>query len=81
MKEKGSAVGKNSIINYIIIKGPEKIKDRARLIDETTLKEIDTNYYIHNQVISLIEPIFHIFGVEKETLLKEEEQSGLEGFV
>lgn len=81
MKRMGYPVGPGSIIKYIIVKGGEKIRDRARLINEVKQNNYDGNYYINHQIIPAVERIFNIFGYTKEDLLGEKKQSKLGKFL
>ena len=81
MEKKGLPVGAGSLIKYVIVKGKEKIRDRARLPDEVSQGDYDPDYYIEHQVIPAVERIFNIIGFTKEDLSEEKSQSKLAGFM
>ncbi len=80
MKSKGIEVGPGSLIKYVITTGKDRIGDRARLIDEISQNDYDSDYYINNQVIPAVDRILAIFGYEKEDILSEKKQSRLDSF-
>ncbi|MBD3309915.1 DNA polymerase [Candidatus Woesearchaeota archaeon] len=80
MKNKDIPVGPGSIIKFVIIKGTDKIRDRARLVEETEQKDYDSEYYINNQVVPAVSRIFSVLGVEQDQLLDEGKQSKLGKF-
>ena len=80
MKKQGLHVGPGTMIKYIIIRGSEKIRDRARLASEVSQKEYDPNYYINNQIIPSVERIFNVIGFKKDDLLITKDQSNLGKF-
>lgn len=79
MKAQGYPVGQGSIIKFVIIKGNEIIRERARLLEEVSQNDYDSGYYINNQVIPAVERIFDVIGIRKERLL-DAEQSKLDKF-
>jgi DNA polymerase, archaea type len=81
MKEKGFNVKPGTIIKYIIVKGSDKISKRVKLPEDTTQYEYDPEYYINNQLISALEPIFRILDISKEELLEEKDQSKLDKYI
>lgn len=80
MKNKGIPVGPGTPVQYVIVSGKEKIRDRARLPEEVTQKDYDSEYYINNQVIPGVDRIFDVLGrkIIDEVLAKE--QSKLQSF-
>lgn len=78
MKDLGIHVVPGSIINYIVIPGKGRIKDRSVLPNETD--DYDPDYYINNQIIPAVDKIFDALGYNVEELLKDKEQSGLHEF-
>ena len=79
MKAQGYPVGQGSIIKFVIIKGNDIIRERARLLEEVSQNDYDSGYYINNQVIPAVERIFDVIGIRKERLL-DAEQSKLDKF-
>lgn len=80
LKEQGINVRAGSIITYLIVEGKEKIRDRARLLQEVKGKDYDADYYINNQVVPAVEKIFNVFGFDVKELLEIKEQSKLKKF-
>jgi len=80
MKRQGKQVRPGTVIKYIIVKGAEKIRDRANLPEEVKQKDYDPDYYINNQVVPAVERIFNVLGYKKEELLEAKEQSKLKKF-
>lgn len=80
MKKQGIPVGPGSVIEYVIIGGKDKIRDRARLPDEVTQKDYDSDYYINNQVIPGVEKLFEVLGRNVAEEAVEKEQSKLQKF-
>ncbi|RLE39316.1 hypothetical protein DRJ17_01185 [Candidatus Woesearchaeota archaeon] len=80
MSARGIMVGPGSMIRYVIVKGNEKIRDRARLVDEVSQDDYDPVYYVNNQVIPAVEQILNIVGYGRDDLLEDKDQSKLESF-
>lgn len=80
MKQQGADVSAGMIIKYVITKGKEKIRDRAKLPDEVKQEDYDPDYYIDNQVVPAVEKIFEVLGYSKEELSRKEGQKKLEKF-
>jgi len=80
MREHGLDVRQGSVIKYIIVEGKGRIRDKARLIQEVSEKDYDSDYYINNQVIPALEKIFGVFDVDVKELLQTKEQSRLKKF-
>ncbi len=88
MIEMGKPVFPGNFVEYIISnmnsnnKGnkPEKgtIGERAKMPDEVTIKNIDFDYYIHNQILAALESIFDVFDVNISEFDKD--QSDLTSF-
>ncbi|MBS7288876.1 MAG: DNA polymerase II, partial [Candidatus Freyarchaeota archaeon] len=58
-------------IGYIITRGIEKISDRAYPYSLVKLEQVDTEYYITNQVIPAAMRVLEHFGVKEEALLRK----------
>lgn len=80
MEQQGMSVSPGSMIRYVIVKGKEKIRDRARLPHEAKAKDYDAEYYINNQIIPSVERIFEALGYGKEHFTKKGGQKKLDGF-
>jgi len=68
LKEKGLEIGAGFMIKYVVTKGKEKIRDRAKLPEDVKEGGYDADYYIENQVIPAVERIFNVLGYTKEDL-------------
>ncbi len=82
MINKGIPVGPGSLIKYVITKGKikEKIRDRAKLPEEISKDDYDSDYYINNQIIPSVEKIFEVLGFEKDDLINSLNQSKLDTY-
>jgi DNA polymerase I len=80
MLGKDIKVGPGTVVKYIIIQGNEKIRDRARLPEEVSDNDYDSDYYINNQIIPSVEKIFEILGYTKEDILENKSQNKLDKF-
>jgi len=74
MELKGLDVKPGTSIKYIIGKGKGLIREKAKLLEES--EGYDEEYYINNQIIPVVEGIFEVFGVDKESLVKEQRKLG-----
>jgi DNA polymerase, archaea type len=80
MQEQGIPVGSGSVIKYVVVKGEERISDRARLPEEVKEGEYDPDYYINNQIIPAVEKIFDVFNYDSKELSAEKTQKKLDSF-
>ena len=80
LKNKGVVVGPGSMISYVVTQGKDRIRDRARLPDEVSADEYDSDYYINNQVIPAVEKIFEVIGYSKDDLTASKHQKKLDKF-
>jgi DNA polymerase elongation subunit (family B) len=80
MKNKGMNIGAGMLIKYVVTKGKGSISNRAKLPEEITTDDIDSEYYINNQVIPAIEQIFKVIGYSKDDLLESKDQKKLDKF-
>ena len=80
MEKKGIPVGPGSVIEYVIIGGKEKIRDRARLLEEVEQGDYDSVYYVDNQVIPAVEKIFEVLGKDIKDTISSKDQSKLGEF-
>ena len=71
----GLPIGAGTLIEYIIIKGKEKlIRERARMPDEVKEGGYDPDYYIDNQIMPRIEGILGVFGITQDQLKELKKQ-------
>lgn len=80
LRNKGMSVGPGTIIEYVVARGSDIIRNRARLPEEISQKEYDAEYYISHQVVPSVDRIFAVLGYKKEELLDNKEQKKLSGF-
>ncbi|MFC1698242.1 DNA-directed DNA polymerase [Nanoarchaeota archaeon] len=80
MKNAGIKVGPGSLIRFVIVKGKDRISDRARFISEVKEGDYDPEYYINNQLVPAVEQIFNVLGYSKDDLLASKDQSKLDSF-
>ena len=81
LKEQNKEVAPGDIISYVVTTKGTKIRDKARLPEETNQDEYDANYYIENQVVPATEQILELIGVRKEELLRSHQQNTLGDFL
>ncbi len=70
MKEKGEEVEPGTIIMFVISKKGERISDKAIPYEWAQISDIDTDYYIHHQVLPAALRVLSVFNVKEEDLLK-----------
>ncbi len=80
MNAQGKKVGIGSTISYIITVGKDRIRDRARMLEEVNEGDYDPDYYIYNQVVPSIERIFNVFGINIFDYVESKSQSKLDKF-
>jgi DNA polymerase, archaea type len=80
MRKKGIDVGPGSTIEFVITKTGKKIRDKAKLPSEVTIKDYDPDYYVNNQVVPAVEKIFEVLGYSKEDISENKEQGKLDKF-
>ncbi len=78
---KGKRIEPGMIIGYIITKKGGSISDKAELAEFVEEGNYDAEYYINNQVIPAILPIFETLGYSEKDLRKGEAQKTLFDFV
>ena len=69
LKNKGEDVGPGSMIKFIVAEGAGKIRDKAKLPEETKEGGYDADYYINHQIIPSVERIFDVLGYKKDDLV------------
>lgn len=81
MKEQGRDVFPGSIVQFVIIKGKGKIRDKVRLPEEVNQEDYDPEYYINNQILPAVERILAVLGFSKEDFAQDKVQSTLGSFI
>ncbi len=66
--EKGIPVGEGSVIGFVIERGKGSISERAQPIELANLANVDTDYYINNQILPASLRILKVLGVKEEDL-------------
>ena len=66
---KGIPVNAGSVVGFVIEKGPGSISEKAQPIEFADLKKIDTDYYVHHQILPASLRILKVLGVGEEKLL------------
>ncbi len=66
---KGIPVNAGSVVGFVIEEGSGSISQKAQPIEFADLKRIDTDYYIHRQVLPASLRILKVLGVGEEKLL------------
>ena len=66
---KGIPANEGSVVGFVIEKGSGSISEKAQPIEFADLKRIDTDYYIHHQVLPASLRILKVLGVGEEKLL------------
>lgn len=80
MKERGRPIGPGAIIMFVIREGSGSISERAEPFEDVTIKKVDVNYYINNQIIPAAMRVLEVLGVTKEELTGSGKQLGLKRF-
>ena len=80
LKRMGRYVGEGSVIMYVITKGKGSISERAEPFDAVSLEDIDTEYYIENQIIPAALRVLSTLGVDGRSLKGKGYQRSLTGF-
>jgi len=76
-EERGRPVAEGSMIIYVIVKGKGSISSRAEPIEDVKIGNVDSDYYISNQVVPAALRILAAMGVSQERLLGQ----GLQRFL
>ena len=69
MREKGEEVEPGTIIIFVISKKGETISEKAIPFEWASLTDIDTDYYIHHQIIPAALRILAVFDIKEEDLI------------
>ncbi len=79
-RRRGKRVDVGTIIGYIITKRGGSISDKAELAEFVEEGDYDAEYYVNNQVIPAVLPIFETLGYSEKDLKKGEAQKTLFDF-
>lgn len=80
MIELGKLVQPGMMIEYIVVKGAGRIRDKVKLPEECSQSEYDGEYYVQNQVIPAIERILGVFGLNIDDFTSTTKQKSLGSF-
>jgi len=80
MHERGKLVGEGSIIAFVITKRGSSISEKAEPAEDATIEDIDTDYYIKNQIIPAATRVLSAFNITESELLSGVKQVGLHKF-
>ncbi len=61
-------MSEGSVIGFVIEKGKGSISERAQPIELANLENVDTEYYINNQIIPASLRILKVLGVKEEEI-------------
>lgn len=67
----GGRLEAGSKVGYVVVRGEGKISDRAYPYSLVKPEEVDSDYYIHNQVIPAAMRVLEHFGIKEDALLKK----------
>ena len=65
---RGIPVSEGSVIGFVIEKGQGSISERAQPIEFARLENVDTDYYINNQIVPASLRILKVLGVKEEEI-------------
>ena len=65
---KGIPVKAGSVVEFVIEKGSGSISEKAQPFEFADLKQIDTDYYIHHQILPASLRILKVLGVDEKRL-------------
>jgi DNA polymerase I/DNA polymerase-2 len=81
LREMGFPVGEGMVIGFIITKGSGSISDRAMPAEFVKIKDFDTEYYIHNQILPASLRVLKALGYTKEDVITGKIQKELTRFL
>ncbi|MGD6934567.1 MAG: DNA-directed DNA polymerase [Candidatus Bathyarchaeia archaeon] len=85
LASKGWRLTTGDKVGYVILKGKGRLYTRVKPYQFAEYEEIDTEYYVTNQVVPAAERILEFFGVTEQQLLsgeaKTEEKTSLMEFI
>ena len=68
IRERGGEVGEGMLVMFVITRGTGSISERAEPVEFSSLEEIDSDYYIHHQVLPAALRVLQVLGVKEEEL-------------
>jgi len=80
MKQRGESVGPGMIIMFVIKKGSGSISQRAEPFESVSVEDVDTDYYVNNQIVPAAMRVLSVLGVTEDGLKGEGKQMGLKRF-
>ncbi len=80
MKEKGKPVGPGMVVMFLVTSGSGSISQRAEPLGNVSIEQIDTAYYVNNQIIPAAMRVLGVLGAKEEELKGEGKQTGLKSF-
>lgn len=80
LKDMDEVVESGKTISYVITEGSGSISDRSVPSKTASVEDIDSDYYVENQVIPAALRVLKVFDVDKKELLGKGHQENLEGF-
>ena len=80
MRDLGMKVVPGTVISYIVTKGKGPLRSRVSLKSEYKEGSYDADYYVKNQILTVVEKIFEVLGFSSDSLVKGSNQKSLESF-
>ncbi|MFP4045547.1 MAG: DNA-directed DNA polymerase [Candidatus Aenigmatarchaeota archaeon] len=80
LRDEGKDVDEGSVIMYVITEGSGSISDRAEPVELVELEDVDTGYYINNQIIPACLRVLKVLGVDEKELKGKGTQESLGDF-
>ena len=80
MIERGYPVPPGTMIEYIIVRGSNLVRDRAKLVEDVKEGEYDAEYYLNNQLIPAVSSILSVLGYSEDEIFSDSKQTGLGSF-
>ncbi|MBI2151119.1 hypothetical protein HYU21_00105 [Candidatus Woesearchaeota archaeon] len=77
MLERGYPVPPGTMIEYIIVRGSNLVRDRAKLVEDVKEGEYDAEYYLNNQLIPAVSSILAVLGYNEDEIFSDSKQTGL----
>ncbi len=70
LRDAGYRVGRGGVIGYVIVRGGEKVSQRAvPYMMLSNVRDVDVDYYIEKQVLPAALRILRVFGVKEDVLI------------
>jgi len=80
LEEKGRVVKPGSVIMYVVVEGKGSISERALPVEFATIEEVDSEYYIENQIVPAALRVLGVMGVDERELRGGGTQETIEEF-